>query len=176
MSTEPRCTLAEGFSVWEKGWAQVSFLTMGIAGTVGIALADWPWVLPYIVICWYGIAGIVMRHLACPRCLHLHVYGDCVQAPVSLTRWLIKERKKPHMSRLEKFLFYSVFILIPIYPLYWLVSYEVLLVVFLVGAAAWYLGQFFHFCRRCRVFSCPFNRVRVAQQVNTNATQTGDPS
>jgi hypothetical protein len=101
MSREPKCALAEGFSVWEKAWAQVSFLVMGIVGTVAIVLTDWPWVFPYVVIYWYGVPGIVMRHLLCPRCPHLHVYGDCLQAPTNLTRWLIKEEKgaSPQQAR-----------------------------------------------------------------------------
>ena len=167
MNRERECTLAEGFSFWEKAWAQASFLVMGIVGTVGIVIEDWPWVFPYIVIYWYGIPGIVMRHLVCPRCPHLHVYGDCLQAPASLTRWLVKKRKATPLSNLEKSLFYGVFILIPIYPLFWLVSHIGLLVAFVIAAGAWYSGQFLHFCRRCRVYSCPFNRVPSTRQASS---------
>ena len=136
---------------------------MGVLGTVGILLTDWPWVFPYIVIYWYGVPGIVMRHLVCPRCPHLHVYGDCLQAPASLTRWLAKERKATPLSDFERSLFYVVFILIPTYPLFWLVSHIDLLVAFVIAAGAWYSGQFLHFCKRCRVYSCPFNRVSISQ-------------
>ncbi len=155
MNREPKCHLAEGFSVWEKAWAQLSFLVMGIVGTVGIVLEDWPWVFPYIVIYWYGIPGIIMRHLNCPRCPHLHVYGDCLQAPASLTRWLVKKRKATSFSNFEKSLFYVIFTLIPTYPLFWLVSHIGLLVAFVIAAGAWYSGQFLHFCKQCRVYSCP---------------------
>ena len=164
MNREPECPLAEGFSVWEKAWAQLSFFGMGIPGTVGIVLTDWPWVFPYIVIFWYGIPGIIMRHLNCPRCPHLHVYGDCLQAPVSLTRWLVKGRKATPFSNLEKSLFYGIFILIPTYPLFWLVSHIGLLVVFVIAAVAWYSGQLLYFCKRCRVYACPFNRVPLTRQ------------
>jgi hypothetical protein len=102
------CVLADGFSVWEKTFAQLSFWAMGIAGTVGIVLADWPWVLPYVAVYWYGVPGLVMRHLNCPRCPHLWEYGDCLQAPVALTRWLIKGEvpflhdfpSHPHLSNI----------------------------------------------------------------------------
>lgn len=170
MDGEPECKLAEGFSVWEKAYAQLSFLLMGIVGTVGIVISDWPWVLPYIVIYWYGIPCIVMRFLVCPRCPHLHEYGDCLQAPVSLTRWLSGERKDTPLSKFEKLLFYGIFILIPFYPLYWLMSNTVLLMTFVVGAVAWYLGQYVRFCRRCRVSSCPFNRVRLTPRVSKVGT------
>jgi hypothetical protein len=62
MNEKINCSLAEGFSLWEKIYAQFSFIVMSIIGTVGIVLADWPWVLPYIFINWYGIPGIIMRH------------------------------------------------------------------------------------------------------------------
>lgn len=159
MDDDIKCSLAEGFSIPEKIWAQFSFWAMGVIGTVGIVLADWPWILPYIVIYWYGIPGIIMRHTNCPRCPHLHEYGDCLQAPVSLTRWLVKERKKTPLSALERTLFYSIFILIPAYPIYWLLSRKALLAAFLVSAGMWYGGQLLYFCKRCRVYECPFNRV-----------------
>lgn len=159
-----KCTLAEGFSPWEKAWAQLSFFTIGIPGTVGIVLADWPWVVPYLLIFWYGIPGIIMRHTNCPRCPHLHEFDDCLQAPKQLTKWLVKKRKSGPYSPLERFLFCAIFILIPTYPVYWLLSYPWLLAVFAVGVVAWYGGQFFRFCKRCRVYDCPFNRVPVQQR------------
>ena len=82
MNDNIKCSLAEGFSLWEKIYAQFSFIAMGVIGTVGIVLEDWIWVIPYIFIYWYGIPGIVMRHLNCPRCPHLHEFDDCLQAPV----------------------------------------------------------------------------------------------
>jgi hypothetical protein len=161
MKREPECTLTCDFSLSEKLYAQISFLTMGVLGTIGIILEDWVWVIPYIGIYWYGIPGIVMRHLNCPRCPHLHVYGDCLQAPTAFTRWLVKGRKTYPYSRFERFLFYAIFILIPIYPIYWLSSNLVLLIPFLLAVALWYSGQFLHFCKRCRLRDCPFNRVTV---------------
>ena len=159
MKNDIECSLAEGFSLREKVWAQFSFWAMGVIGTAGIVLADWPWVWPYIVIYWYGIPGIIMRHTNCPRCPHLHEYGDCLQAPVCLTRWLIKERKTGPFSMFERSLFYPVFILIPAYPIYWLWPNKLLLGTFLLSAGMWYGSQFLYFCKQCRVFECPFNRV-----------------
>ena len=160
MRRATECPLSQGFSVWEKIYAQVSFFSMGVIGTIGIVLADWPWVLPYVGIYWYGILGVVMRHLNCPRCPHLHVYGDCLQAPARLTRWLVKKRKAGPFSVSEELLFWTIFLLIPTYPLFWLAERPVLLLAFLATAVAWYTGQLLYFCRRCRVYGCPFNRVR----------------
>jgi hypothetical protein len=161
MEDRPQCELACGFRLRDKIYAQLSFLAMGILGTIGIILTDWIWVFPYIAFYWYGIPGIVMRHLNCPRCPHLHEYGDCLQAPVSLTRILAKGRKTTPYSALERTVFYLIFILIPVYPIYWLLSRPVLLVPFLLAAVMWYAGQIFYFCKRCRLGECPFNRVAV---------------
>lgn len=167
MNAHTDCPLAEGFSTWEKVYAQLSFWLIGVAGTLGILLADWPWVLPYLLIFWYGIPGIIMRHLNCPRCPHLHVYGDCLQAPAGLSRRLIKARKTGPFSTTEKVLFYAIFVLVPAYPLYWLTQSPILLGTFLIGVGAWYSGQFFRFCKRCRVYDCPFNRVGAARPATT---------
>ena len=159
MTDKAECTLANGFRLWEKIYAQGSFIGMGVFAIVGIALVDWRWVLPYLVIYAYGLMGVVMRHLACPRCPHLFVYNDCLQAPVPITKWLVKEQKTTPFSAVEKLLFYTIFLLVPTFPIYWLVSNPLLLVGFLLSAAMWYGGQFFYFCKRCRVEHCPFNRV-----------------
>ena len=47
MKESVNCKLAEGFSIWEKLHAQVSFFAMGILGTIGIFYTDWVWVIPY---------------------------------------------------------------------------------------------------------------------------------
>lgn len=161
-SDSDNCSLADGFSLQEKIYAQVSFFTMSIVGTVGIVLEDWRWVIPYIVINWYGVPGIIMRHVTCPRCPHLYEYGDCLQFPPGGTRWIVKKQKATPLSALEKVLFYTLFILIPAYPLYWLSSNKILLLVFLIAVGTWYSGQFLYFCKRCRVHDCPFNRAPKA--------------
>ena len=159
MNDNINCSLAEGFSLWEKIYAQSSFIAMGVLGTIGIIIEDWIWVFPYIYIYGYGILGVVMRHLVCPRCPHLHVYNDCLQFPPKITMWLVKERKTTPLSVFEKYLFYMILILIPTFPIYWLLSNPILLSAFLITAGMWYLGQFLYFCRRCRVNECPFNQV-----------------
>jgi hypothetical protein len=155
------CQLSKGFRLWEKVYAQLTFNAMVFAGIAGIALSDWRWLPPYLVLTVYGILGIVMRHLACPRCPHLYVYGDCLQFPPKWAKWLVKERKTTTFSAAERWGLYSIFVLIPAYPLYWLRSRPVLLAVFVLSASMWYLGQYLYFCRRCRTEACPFNRARA---------------
>jgi hypothetical protein len=153
--------LADGFELWEKIYALSSFIAMGIMGTVGIVLVDWRWVLPYLFICGYGVPGVVMRHLVCPRCQHLHLYNDCLRFPSKITMWLVKKRKTTAFNTFEKFLFYMIFILIPTFPIYWLLSNPLLLSAFLITASMWYSGQLLYFCKRCRVNECPFNRATL---------------
>ena len=77
----------------------------------------------------------------------------------------MKERKTSPFSTTEKWTFWLIFILIPVYPLYWLLSQPILLAVFLLSATMWYLGQWLYFCKRCRVGQCPFNRVPVGNGI-----------
>lgn len=160
----PSCPrLAEGFTLAEKIWAQTSFILMGVLGTIGIArAASWPWLLPYLAVYWYGVPGGIMRHLACPRCDHLHVYGDCLQFPPTITRRLVKTRKRHAFSPRERLLFLCILLGCPLYPLpflAWVRWQPWLLAGFAVCALAWYGGQLLYFCTHCRVESCPFNRT-----------------
>lgn len=159
MKTLPDCKLADGFSLPEKLYAQLSFFAMAITGTVGIAVADWRWALPYLLLHVYGVPGIIMRHVICPRCPHILAYDDCLQAPPRLTKLLIKARKTTPLSTAETAAHYLIFLLIPVFPLYWLPEQPFLLAVFATSAVAWYAGQFLYFCKRCRNAACPFNRA-----------------
>src|SRR6056300_555673 len=111
MMENANCSLAQGFCLGEKIYAQFTFIAMGILGTIGIIIEDWIWITPYVAFYWYGIPGVVMRHLTCPRCPHLHEYGDCLQFPVFLARMLVKKPKTTPFSALEKSWFYLIFIL-----------------------------------------------------------------
>ena len=159
MNENIKCSLADGFSIWEKIYAQFSFIALGVIGTIGIILEDWLWIIPYILIYLYGIPGIIMRHINCTRCLHLFEYDDCLQAPVGITKRLVKMRKPAKFSTSERVWFYVIFLLIPIYPLPWLLSNIILLIAFLLMAIMWYGGQQLYFCKKCRVYDCPFNHV-----------------
>ena len=102
MSDPVQCHLSNGFSLREKLYAQFSFFVMGIVGMIGIAREDWRWLVPYLVVFGYGVPGIVMRHLTCPRCPHLFVYGDCLQFPPTWAKWLVKQRKTTPFSAIER--------------------------------------------------------------------------
>ena len=157
------CALSRGFSIKEKIFAQVSFFGILITGTIGIILSDPIFVVPYVFIAWYGVPGIIQRHIVCPRCPHLHQFGDCLQLSPQLTRMLIKKQKEPRLSSREKIVFRLIFILIPTYPIYWLLDSPFLLILFTFSNAFWYGGQFLYFCKRCRIYDCPFNLVEIKE-------------
>jgi hypothetical protein len=153
------CTLATGFSLREKLYAQATFQVTVLTGIIGIVRADPVWVVPYVVLYGYLLPGVVMRHLLCTRCPHLHVYYDCLQFPPSWARRLVKRRKATRLSVRERWLVAVVMVAFVVYPLLWLRSQPLLFAVFATSALSWYLGQRLSFCRRCRSTSCPFNQV-----------------
>lgn len=159
MTEQHACKLANGFSTGEKVFAQVTFNAFWITGFIAIWQDSVYWALAYMLIVVYGIFGVVMRHLACPRCPHLHKFGDCLQAPPALTRWLVKKPTTAPMSAGQKLTFLVVMLGIPLFPQFWLWDKPYFLAVYWVFCGAWYAGQLFHFCRRCRVPSCPFNQA-----------------
>ena len=163
------CALSKGFSIKEKLFAQISFFGILITGTLGIIWVDYLFVIPYVLIGWYGVPGIIQRYIVCPRCPHLHQFGDCLQLPVNLTRLLVKRQKSAQFSLGEKAVFWAIFLLIPTYPLYWLIQTPLLLALFITFTVMWYAGQFFYFCKRCRIQDCPFNRtgIRIASNLGS---------
>jgi hypothetical protein len=156
--------LACGFSLTEQVYAQVTFHGFWLSGFLGITLQDWKWAVLYSAIVVYGILGIVQRHLTCPRCPHLHEHDACLQLHPRVTRLLIRKRKNVPLSLGERVLFISVFVLITVYPVYWLRNNNLALAGFAIFGSMWYLGQLLYFCKRCRIPSCPFNRAGKVQQ------------
>ena len=152
--------LACDFSLNEQIYAQITFHGFWISGFLGIALQNWKWAMLYLLIVVYGILGIVQRHLNCPRCPHLYEHGACLQLHPRITKLLIKEKKNIPFSLDEKILFISIFVLITIFPIYWLRNNNMALAGFILFGSMWYLGQFLYFCKRCRIPSCPFNRTK----------------
>jgi len=143
------CRLSKGFSPWEKLWAQLSFNAMVFSGicrnrVLGMALAC-------AISRFHRVRHTRHRH-ASPslrQVSHLHVDNDCLQFPPEWTKWLVKERKTAPFSAAERWSSYLIFLLIPLYPLYWLRQQPVLLAVFVASGTMWYLGQWFYFCKRC---------------------------
>jgi len=157
--TEHNCHLAGGFSKGERLFAQITFNAFFIVGLAAIWQDSAYWALAYVALVAYGIFGLIMRHLVCPRCPHLYRYGACLQAPPAFAKWLVKMPTAAPMNRGEKALFWVVMLAIPLFPQYWLWRKPYLFAVFWVFCAAWYAAQVFYFCKHCRVSSCPFNRA-----------------
>jgi hypothetical protein len=156
------------FTIGEQIYAQVTFHLWWLSGFIGIFLQNPMWAIPYMFIVAYGILGVVQRHLTCPRCPHLHEYGSCLQLHPGLSKLLIKEKKNYPFSRNEKILFVSIFLLITIYPIYWLMNNNIALAGYVLFGSMWYSGQLLFFCKRCRIPSCPFNRAKTFEPLQQN--------
>ncbi len=161
MKRQNSCDLAQGFTIGEKLFAQITFNGFWITAFAAIWQSSVPWSLIYLGLVVYGVIGLVQRQLACPRCPHLYEYGDCLQAPPKLTKLIVKKPTTQPMNKAQRFLFVVVFVVITLFPQYWLVSLPGYFTAFWVFSGAWYLGQFLYFCKRCRVSSCPFCRAKA---------------
>lgn len=159
MTDHNSCKLANGFSIGEKIFAQLTFNLFWITGFIAIWQDNIYGALAYAAIVLFGIFGVVMRHLVCPRCPHLYKFGDCLQAPPALSKWLVKRPTTAPMSQGQKALFVLVFLAITFFPQYWLWGKPFYFALFWVFCGAWYAGQLWRFCKHCRVSSCPLNRA-----------------
>jgi hypothetical protein len=109
---------------------------------------------------WYRDAAFNLPSLSASACIWRLPPTSC-----TMGKMVGKTQKSTPLSTGEKFLFWAIFILIPIYPIYWLISQPILLTIFCAAATAWYLGQWLYFCKRCRVKPCPFNRATATEIV-----------
>lgn len=147
MKNNSSCHLAEGFTLPEKIFAQITFNGFWITALVAIWQQSVPGTLVYFALVAYGIVGLVQRRLACPRCPHLYQYGDCLQVPPQLTKLIVKTPTTGPMNQLQRFAFVMVFVVVTLFPQYWLVSKPAYFVVFWVFCGAWYAGQLLYFCK-----------------------------
>lgn len=161
MTDHNSCKLANGFSIGEKIFAQLTFNLFWIIGFIAIWQDNIYGALAYAAIVLFGIFGVVMRHLVCPRCPHLYKFGDCLQAPPALSKWLVKRPTSAPMNKGQQALFLVVFLAITFFPQYWLWGKPFYFALFWIFCGAWYAGQLWHFCKHCRVSSCPLNRTGV---------------
>ena len=159
--SEYNCRLADGFSVGEKIFAQLTFNAYWITGCIAIWQDSVFWSLVYAAMVAVGIFGLIVRHLVCPRCPHLYKYNDCLQAPKSWVKAIVKQPTNAPMTKGQKTVGAIALLLISFFPLIWLWDKPYYLAIFLVLCGAWWAGQVYHFCKHCRVASCPFNRTGI---------------
>lgn len=159
--SEHNCHLTEGFTLREKILVRISFAGLWLTGFIAI----WPesiyWALGFMILVLYGVLGLMARYWVCPRCPHLHKYNDCLQMPPALMKRFVKKPTSTPMNKREKFLTVALFVLIPLFPQYWLIQKPLHFAVFWVFCGAWYLVLLMYFCKHCRVSSCPFNRTGI---------------
>jgi hypothetical protein len=74
---------------------------------------------------WYRDAAFDLPSLSASACIWRLPPTSC-----TMGKMVDKTQKSTPLSTGEKFLFWAIFILIPIYPIYWLISQPILLTIF----------------------------------------------
>lgn len=151
------CGSVRGFTLKEKLFAQISFNGGVIIGTYGLFQHDISLAVIYFLYAYIGIF-LVVRYTVCPRCPHLHGAGDCLQLKASLTRRIISKNRKGPLNLYEKILFVMVIYGILIFPVYWIASDLIVLILFLLFYGGSLLGLWLYFCRECQNQTCIQNR------------------
>lgn len=150
----------ESFSLKEKIFAQVTFNAGIITAAYGLFLNNTILGMAYLVYAYIGIV-LLMRYTVCPRCPHLHIANDCVQLHPSIVKIIISPKRKGPLNIYEKILFIMVLYGILIFPIYWIASNVIILVLFLLlYGGGTLLGLHLHFCPNCKNKVCIQNRNR----------------
>ena len=158
-TTLDSATCKKGFTIFEKVFAQLTFLGSVFVGAAAMAIENFLFGILYIFFAIIGINFFVMRYYTCPRCEQLWKHSDCLQFPVFLTKRIVSGYKDEPLTLVEKIIFLTIFVLLIIIPQYWLIQVPILFVLFWVCCLLWYMGQFFYFCKTCNIDSCPFYSI-----------------
>jgi hypothetical protein len=84
-------------------------------------------------------------------------HNSCLQAPPILTKFIIKKYMQKPLKTYEKILFLAAIYGVFIFPMYWILKINYLIIPFLILGLMQYLGFYFHFCRTCFNSYCPQN-------------------
>jgi hypothetical protein len=146
------------FSPLERIWMQVSFHGIWILGVIAMLPASPPLAIGYFLA--FPVLGVVygiMRLWVCPGCPYLIQRDSCLQAPPSISRWVIRKSVAGPLNLGEKIGFFAALYGVGLAPAYWVVQTRALLAPYLVLNLAHYSGYILYFCRRCLHVRCPHN-------------------
>lgn len=162
--------LTNKFSPPERLFMVLGFYGFIIVGAVGILMASLVWGLIYAAFVVIGLFGIVLSCL-CSHCPYPYEYDTCLFLPVALVKKLRKYNPDP-LKKYEKFGFAFVMAGQVIIPQYWLVENIILLIVFwALCLPTFFVALPLYYCKHCRLFSCPFNKVPLKVRTETKSNQ-----
>lgn len=144
------CNLS--FTKREKIFAQSTFNAGVIVASYGLFLENKLLGIGYLLYLFFSFL-LMMRYTICPRCPHLNIANDCVNLSPSIVKMIVSNRKGP-FNNLEKILFILALYGVFIFPIYWIASDIIILVLFLLFFGGHLLGLHLHYCPNCQNKSC----------------------
>ena len=164
--------LTDKFGTPERILMIIGFYGFILVGAIGIFSVSLVWGLIYIGFALIGLFGIVLSCL-CSHCPYPYEHDTCLFLPVSLVKRLRKYNPDP-LKKHEKFGFVFVMAGLVVIPQYWLVQNIILLIVFWVLCLpTFFLVLPFYYCKHCRLFTCPFNKVPLKVRTEAKSEQFG---
>ncbi len=150
--------LIDKFTLPQKFLMGLLFWSILIIGVYSIFVEDFFWGVVYSIYLFvfpFNLLGFAF----CSHCPYPCEHSTCLFLPYQLPKKVYKYKPTP-MTTLDKTVTLISFLPISIVPLLWLYKSTYLLVPFIIANVALYAGFFFYFCKRCRNYACPINRVK----------------
>lgn len=157
----------EKFTLFEQIWMQVSFHGVWIIGAIAIFRESWIIALLYTILFpFVGVLYGIMHTWICPRCPHIKNHNSCVQLHPFVAKKIITKYKRSRLNIYEKIGFFIVLYGMLLFPVYWILKTEILIIPFFIFATTHYLAYYFYFCKRCLNRFCPQNMNKKIRGAN----------
>ena len=151
--------IAKGFSLSEKILMGLGIYGSVVIGTYGISLQSITWGLLYLGFVLFGML-VLFGYGLCSHCPYIHEeYIDCLFPPWGKIYKKLYNYRSEKLTLLDKIIFLTTMIGIPLIPQYWLLKNYTVLVIFWLFYLPTAAGFLFYECRRCQHFGCPFNKA-----------------
>ena len=132
-----------------------------LLGGAGIFHKNGWWLLPWLIVI-IGYFGFVEIRVMCSHCPHYAEEGSSLKCWANYGSPKIWKYRPGPMTFWEKSIFFTGFVLVWGYPLYFLISdFQLfLLIVYLITAAGFFTTLRMFLCSQCMNFACPMNTVK----------------
>jgi hypothetical protein len=132
-----------------------------LLGGAGIFHKNGWWLLPWLIVI-IGYFGFIEIRVMCSHCPHYAEEGSSLKCWANYGSPKIWKYRPGPMTFWEKSIFFTGFVLVWGYPLYFLISdFQLfLLIVYLITTAGFFTTLRMFLCSQCMNFACPMNTVR----------------
>ena len=142
------------FSATQKVLMRVCIYGFTGVGVLGVFLED-P-AMGAVNLAIVAVSALVALFCFCAHCPYPYAHNTCLIMPHAIFTRFIKRRPNA-LSLLEKALFVAAMVALIGFPQYWLFQRMPLFVLYWALCLPTCIAFPFHFCRRCRFTTCPFN-------------------